>query len=161
MERQYCMIPAPYALRTTRGFTLVELILVVAIIAALSLIAYPSYLQYIDKANIAKAKVDITSIEQGLDRWYTVNQTYPDSLADAGMDTLKDPWGNFYKYTKITGHNVGMLRKDKWLHPLNSDYDLYSKGKDGQSQLPLTAGVSKDDIIRANNGAFLDLASNY
>jgi general secretion pathway protein G len=152
-----------HPLRPVRAFTLFELLLVVAILGALALIAYPSYTQYIDKANIAQAKVDIVTIEQTIDRWYAVNLTYPDTLADVGMDTLKDPWGNPYYYTNVqkAGHNVGSLRKDKFLHPLNSDYDLYSKGKDGKSQLPLTALVSYDDIIRANNGAFIDLASNY
>ena len=53
------------------------------------------------------------------------------------------------------------MRKDKNLVPLNADYDLYSKGKDGKSQPPLTAKVSYDDIVRANNGGFVDLASKY
>lgn len=45
--------------------------------------------------------------------------------------------------------------------PINSDYDLYSKGKDGKSQKPLTAAASRDDIVRAGNGAFVGLASDY
>jgi general secretion pathway protein G len=45
--------------------------------------------------------------------------------------------------------------------PINSDFDLYSVGKDGQSQDPLTAPVSRDDIVRANNGRFVGLASTY
>jgi len=55
----------------------------------------------------------------------------------------------------------GKARKDKFLVPLNSTYDLYSKGKDGQSKLPLTAKASKDDIIRASDGAFIGLASEF
>ncbi len=146
-----------------RGFTLIELLIVVAIISALMLIAYPAYHQYIDKANIAQAKVDINSIEQAIERFYTVEQRYPDTLNDIGMASFKDPWGNNYVYTNIaSGANpIGTFRKDKFLHPLNTDYDLYSKGKDGLSQKPLTAPVSQDDIVRANNGAFVDLASQY
>ena len=45
--------------------------------------------------------------------------------------------------------------------PLNSEYDLYSKGKDGASAPALTAAASKDDIVRANDGGFVGLAINY
>ena len=45
--------------------------------------------------------------------------------------------------------------------PLNSTYDLYSKGKDGASAGPLTAQSSGDDIIRANDGGYIGLASGY
>jgi general secretion pathway protein G len=44
---------------------------------------------------------------------------------------------------------------------LNSDYDLYSMGEDGESVPPLTAKQSRDDIIRANNGGFIGLAADY
>lgn len=52
-------------------------------------------------------------------------------------------------------------RKDHNLHPINSDFDLYSSGADGQSSKPLTAGASKDDIIRANNGSFYGYGKDY
>ncbi len=54
-----------------------------------------------------------------------------------------------------------MPRKDRFLVPINSDYDLYSKGKDGESKAPLSPKVSHDDIIRANDGAFVGLASEF
>lgn len=57
--------------------------------------------------------------------------------------------------------NVGKLRKDKNLVPINSDYDLYSKGPDGQSSSPLTASISQDDIVRGRNGTFFGKASEY
>jgi general secretion pathway protein G len=55
----------------------------------------------------------------------------------------------------------GQARKDRFLVPLNDDYDLYSMGKDGTSSPPLTAKVSQDDIIRANNGSYVGLASLF
>ena len=55
----------------------------------------------------------------------------------------------------------GKPRKDHQMHPINCDYDLYSVGKDGKSEAPLTAKVSQDDIIRANNGGYVGLVSNY
>jgi general secretion pathway protein G len=45
--------------------------------------------------------------------------------------------------------------------PINSDYDLYSMGKDGESVPPLTARASRDDVIRANDGAYIGLASEF
>jgi general secretion pathway protein G len=55
----------------------------------------------------------------------------------------------------------GPLRKDGKLNPLNTDYDLYSVGADGLSAGPLTAMQSRDDIVRANNGAFVGLGEDY
>jgi general secretion pathway protein G len=52
-------------------------------------------------------------------------------------------------------------RKDRFLHPLNMDYDLYSMGEDGKSSAPLTAKASHDDIIRANDGQYIGVAANY
>jgi general secretion pathway protein G len=56
---------------------------------------------------------------------------------------------------------MSQTRKDKNLVPLNSDFDLYSKGPDGESVPALTAGVSRDDIVRANDGAFIGVAADY
>jgi general secretion pathway protein G len=53
------------------------------------------------------------------------------------------------------------MRKDHNLVPVNTDFDLYSMGKDGESRAPFTAKVSHDDIVRANNGQFIGLVSNY
>ncbi|MBX3236415.1 MAG: prepilin-type N-terminal cleavage/methylation domain-containing protein [Nitrospiraceae bacterium] len=55
----------------------------------------------------------------------------------------------------------GKPRKDRFLHPINSDYDLYSIGKDGESVEPLTAKKSHDDVIRANDGKFVGLATEF
>jgi general secretion pathway protein G len=45
--------------------------------------------------------------------------------------------------------------------PVNSDYDLYSMGKDEDSQAAFTAQVSRDDVVRANDGNFFGLAIKY
>ena len=55
----------------------------------------------------------------------------------------------------------GRPRKDRFLHPINSDYDLYSMGKDGESVEPLTAQKSHDDVIRASDGGYYGLAKNF
>ena len=88
----------------------------------------------------------------------------PDTLDQLGNGIPTDPWGNAYQYQRIEGAGLkgkGKLRKDKKLNPINSDYDLYSMGADGQSKLPLTAKHSWDDIIRASNGAYVGPATEY
>ena len=44
---------------------------------------------------------------------------------------------------------------------MNSDYDLYSVGKDGASSPPIMAKPSQDDVIRASNGSYVGLAANF
>ena len=71
----------------------------------------------------------------------------------AGVTIQTDPWGNPYQFLNFsTVNDNGAKRKDKNLVPLNTDYDLYSTGTDGRSVSPLTAGHSRDEIVRANNG---------
>ena len=72
-----------------------------------------------------------------------------------------DPWGNRYVYLRITGSNRGSLRKDRFLVPINSDFDLYSMGIDGESKAPLNTKVSQDDVVRALDGGFIGLAEEF
>lgn len=145
-----------------RGFTLAELLLAIATLGTIAGIAIPAYRDYLDKAKVAKAVTDIRTLEKGIKSYETDGGGLPDSLADIGLGFLPDPWGNPYEYLNISNaKNRGALRKDRFLVPLNSDYDLYSKGKDGKSRPPLTARDSWDDIIRANDGGYVGLASDY
>lgn len=145
------------------GFTLVELLLALLISSILATIAVNSYGAYMERLKIGQAKTDILLIESELERFYTINLSYPESLSQlTGQIPLLDPWGNPYQYLNITTvRGNGKVRKDHNLVPLNTDYDLYSMGKDGKSESPLTAKASRDDIIRANNGGFIGLASEY
>lgn len=146
------------------GFNLLELLLVLSIVGVTATIAYPSYTQYFDKSKNALAVSDIRAIEQAIDRFYTAFERYPDSLVEIGLNGMLDPWENPYQYLRIDGGGLkgkGKLRKDKSLVPVNSDFDLYSMGKDGASVAPFTAKASRDDIVRANNGGYLGPAADY
>ena len=146
------------------GFQLLELLIALAVISVLTVVAIPSYADYRDKVDNATAAADINSIVQAIERFYTEYNHYPDSLNEIRMGTLQDPWKHTYQYLRINGANLkskGSLRKDKNLVPINTDYDLYSNGKDGATSAPLTAKHSQDDIIRANNGKFIGLAADY
>ena len=59
------------------------------------------------------------------------------------------------------GGSRGQARKDHDLVPINTDFDLYSQGPDGRSAPPLTAAMSRDDIVRANNGRYIGEAEGY
>lgn len=59
-----------------RGFTLIELVITVAIVAILAAIAMPSYLEHMRKARRAQAKADLLEIAQLLERQYTASRTY-------------------------------------------------------------------------------------
>ncbi|WP_338339109.1 type IV pilin protein [Xanthomonas euvesicatoria] len=59
-----------------RGFTLIELMIVVAVVAILSAIAYPSYTEHVRKSRRAQAKVDLVEYGQLAERFHTVQNTY-------------------------------------------------------------------------------------
>jgi general secretion pathway protein G len=143
------------------GFTLLEILISLAIVGILSGIAYPLYTEYSDQARIVQASSDIQIISINISRYYSEYQSYPASLNEVGYATLLDPWGHPYQYINIETAGVNHVRKNKFMHPINTGFDLCSMGKDGQTQLPLTAKASRDDIIRANDGAYIGLASDF
>jgi general secretion pathway protein G len=147
--------------RRCGGFTVIELLLVIAILGIAAAVALPSYQDYRERVRVAQAITDIGAINAKLRLYITDNRVPPPSLAAIGAAGTLDPWGNTYEYTDLTTAGVGMSRKNKNLTPINTDYDLYSRGKDGLSKLPLTAKVSRDDVILANDGRFIGLASKY
>jgi len=148
--------------RRTTGLTLVELVLALCIAAVLLSIAIPSYQNYRERVRIDQAKQDIMAMSAIIANYYQDAHAYPDSLADVGLGGMRDPWGNAYGYLNLGGRNArGHARKDHSLVPINTDFDLYSMGPDGRSSPPLTAQHSRDDIVRANNGAFIGVASDY
>jgi general secretion pathway protein G len=96
-------------------------------------------------------------------------ETLPGSLKDLGRGFALDPWKNDYRYINFDLPGAEDNRRTKGAKgkgkgkgsPLNSDYDLYSMGKDGMSEPVLTADASTDDIIRADDGSYTGLASGY
>jgi general secretion pathway protein G len=150
--------------RWNRGYTLIEVFIVIAIIGTLSAIAVPNYLRYKNEAMITVAVTDIRMIEKQISLFSSDNDDQlPDSLSDlTTIGTINDPWGNPYQYTRIDGGSVkgkGKLRKNMSDNPVNTDYDLYSMGKDGQSKPQFKFKTSRDDIVRAYNGQYFGLVS--
>lgn len=145
------------------GLTMVELVVVAAIVGTLALIGIPAYSRARDSASNIRAIADISVLQKEILVYAALNgERLPNSLDDLGRGTFRDPWNNPYEYLNFaTVKGKGAVRKDRFVVPLNSTFDLYSKGKDGKSKPPLTAKESQDDIVRANDGAFIGLASEY
>jgi len=83
---------APPARRAARGFTLIELMIVVGVVAILGAIAYPSYTDSVRKGRRGQAKADLLELAQLAERWKTVNNTYVGFGAPGGDCVLG---GNF------------------------------------------------------------------
>lgn len=150
------------AQESTDGFTLIEMLIAMAIMLTIAAIAVPNLVAAIEDAKVARAVDEIHMLEDAITLYMVNNSQFPNSLADVGYGDLLDPWGNPYQYLNHAGvKGKGKFRKDRFLVPLNSDYDLYSMGEDGKSVPPLTAKVSQDDVVRASNGSYIGLASLF
>lgn len=174
-----------------RAFTLIEIALVLAIIGTIAALASTAYGAYIERVRVLRAVIEIKNMATELEAYLAEGGSLPPTLADAGLGTPKDPWGNPYQYLPLAGKKLpgvgapppgagsgsgdggaggpggggggaaAQARKDRFLVPINTDFDLYSMGKDGKSVPSLTAAASRDDVVRAANGAFIGLASRF
>jgi type IV pilus assembly protein PilE len=79
-----------FHLRRESGFTLIELMIVVAIVAILAAIAYPSYQEHVRKTRRAQARVDLTETVQLLERYHSARNTYKD------FDNVRNTQSTFY-----------------------------------------------------------------
>jgi general secretion pathway protein G len=167
-----CSVACSRADKISLGVTLLELIIAVAIVGILASLAVPTYTGYIEKARVQSVIADIKRISLLIERHKSDDGVYPVSLADVGTGNDLDPWGNAYQYLNneevIRGEkkenikiNCQGCRWDKFERPLNTDFDLYSVGKNGETQPRIDSKQSRDDVIRAHNGAYVGLAEGY
>jgi len=124
-------------LRAARGFTLIEIMVVVIIIGLLAAVIVPQVVSKVDEARVSKAKEDIQALETALTEYRLDNSQYPST--DDGLDALiKQP--NDPSVTHWHGPYVQRLSKDPWGRPYQyanpgthgQPYDLFTLGADGQ-----------------------------
>jgi general secretion pathway protein G len=170
------------------GFTVVELAIVLTVVGLLAGLASTQYFQFVEKARIAKATIEIASLGEVIEAtqvfsWGGQKSALPDSLTELGLTVPTDPWGTPYRYFRIEGvwdvtqqtPGEGSLphvaagprpqpdqpRKDRFFKPINTDFDLYSSGPNGDSRDSLEHDDSRDDVVRGLNGRFVGLAENF
>jgi general secretion pathway protein G len=146
-----------------KGFTVIELILTTTLIGILAAIVTPRYHDVVVRGRIAQATGDVNSLAIDLNNYRLQEGKLPLTLAEIGRDHLLDPWGFPYEYLPIRGYpeNLNLVRKNRFLKPINSDFDLCSIGADGATSKVLTQPVSLDDVIRGADGGFVGLAEYF
>jgi general secretion pathway protein G len=150
-----------------KAMTLIELMLVIAVLGVIVTIAIPSYRDYIDKTDNALAVSQLVTIQSVIERFYLENHRYPDLLSDISASLPNngiDPWGNKFEYLNIADYwpqSRGPARKDRKTNPINTQYDLYSIGKDGRTTKQVSQKFSLDDVVLARDGKFIGLAADF
>jgi len=135
-----------------------------AVIGLLAGLGIPRYHAVVERARVAQAIGDITAIQVDLMAYEAEERPLPATLAAIGRGNLRDPWGRayvYYPFPPTTRRNPPGARRDRFLVPVNTTFDLYSLGPDGQTALPFTASASHDDIVRANDGGYIGPASGF
>lgn len=99
------MIKRIHGAKNDKGFTLIELMVVVIIIGILAAVAIPQFVGQTDKAKEKAAKADLKMIGNALEMYYNENNDYPSALSGLSPDYLKkvpskSPWNTDYDYTK-------------------------------------------------------------
>ena len=65
-------------------------------------------------------------------------------------------------FSMFTGVQTDQTRRrDRYMFPLNTDYDLFSLGPNGRTAVALGETMANDDVIRANDGGYFGSASDY
>jgi len=126
--------------RRESGFTLIEIMVVLTIIAIMTALIAPQIMGRVDEARVTAAKQDIRTLETALDFFQMENFRYP--TTDMGLEALvKKPEDPAIRNWRAGGYlKATTVPKDPWNNPYRyiqpgtkgGPYDLYSLGADGE-----------------------------
>ena len=167
-----CMEISLSAGKKSSGFTLLEMMIIIAIIGVLASIAIPTYVGFVERARVQSSIADLRRISLIIEKYRSDEGLFPASLNDVGCGNNLDPWGNQYQYLntddvlkeekKAKKMRICQgCRWDKFERPINTDFDIYSMGKNGETRSKIDHQQSRDDIIRASNGGYFGQAEAY
>jgi len=122
-------------LQNIKGFTLIEVMVVVVILGILAAVVVPNIMDKPGEARVSKAKQDVRALEEALNRYKLDNYDYPST--EQGLDSLvKKPEGT-PEPKRWKGPYVKKVPNDPWQNPyqylnpgVHGDLDVFSTGKD-------------------------------
>ncbi len=125
------------SLAAQRGFTLIEMMVVVVIIGLLAAVVAPNLIGNIDTASVNRAKQDIRGIETALNLYRLDNFRYPSS--DLGLEALVNHPGESTAPNWKSGGYLRSVPTDPWNNPYqyrypgrHGEFDVWSYGADGR-----------------------------
>jgi type IV pilus assembly protein PilE len=91
-------------IKKTRGFTLIELMIVVAVLSIIVAVGYPSYMEHVKKSRRAEGMGQLLELADRMERAYSDRGTYPTNISEVYVATTTD--GGFYTLTVVSANNV-------------------------------------------------------
>jgi len=123
-----------------RGFTLIEIMVVVVIVGLLASIVAPAVMRQLDRAQIAKAEADLQGINDGLKLFYLEHHRYP--TEEEGLQILT---GEASGVSDIDSANLGELIEDLPKDPWGRDYMYLVPGENGRRYDIFTYGADREE----------------
>lgn len=130
-----------FSSRPQKGLSMVEVMIVIAIMAVFALVVGPKMMSYVGKAKVSTTKTILHNVKQSIDAFHLDTGTYPDSLADLVRKPLEENVARKWQGPYLDVKDDDYIPVDGWDHELvyrrlepgsGKPYELYSDGPDGE-----------------------------